>query len=90
MVATANPDRSLPVKDSGYHDAVAVTPNDSTDLARTPTHAVFVGGAGTLKVDMAGGTTVTFSGITANTLLPISVTRVYATGTSATLILALY
>lgn len=66
---------------------VAVTPNDSTDLAKT-TRAVYIGTAGDLKVDMADGTTGTFN--SAEGLLPIAVTRIYSTGTAAQDILALY
>lgn len=70
--------------------AASVTPNDSTDLAFTPTRALWVGGAGNINVDMADGTTVLFSGLAAGTLLPIQVKRVRATTTTATLIVALY
>lgn len=37
-----------------------------------------------------GGSDVEFGGVPAGTLLEIEVTRVYVTGTTATLILALY
>lgn len=67
-----------------------VTPDNSTDLT-VATRAVYVGGAGTLKVDFAGGeTAVTFTGVTAGSILPIRVSRIYATGTSATYIIALW
>lgn len=69
--------------------AYVVTPDSSNDIAYT-TRGLWVGGAGTLVVDMQGGeTNVTFSGIAAGTLIPIRATRVYATST-ATLIIALY
>lgn len=70
--------------------AAAVTPNDSTDLATSPTRSLWVGGAGNINVDMADGTTVLFSGLTAGTLLPVQVKRVRSTSTTATLIVALY
>lgn len=70
-------------------EAIAVTPADGTDLATTQA-ALFIGGAGNVKVDMTGSGTVTFSGVAAGTFLPILVDRVYATGTTATNILALY
>ena len=69
--------------------AVAVTPNDSTDLARTP-RAVYVGGAGNLNVDMSDGTTILFANLTAGTILPVRVKRVRATSTTATSLVALY
>lgn len=74
---------------TAYSHAVAVTPSDSSNLA-TPARALFVGGAGTLKVDTAGGETgVTFTAVPAGSTIALSVTKVYATGTSATAIVAL-
>lgn len=72
------------------HRASAITPDDVTELAG-PTRGVYVGGAGDLTVDMAdGGPAVTFVGVLAGSLLPIQVTKVYATGTTATNMVALY
>ena len=68
--------------------ALAVTPNDSTVL-QSGIRALYVGGAGNVSVVTAGGQTVTFSGVPAGQILPIQVTRVRATGTTASLILAL-
>ena len=71
-------------------NAAAVTPADGADLANS-TRALFVGGAGAVKVDMVGGTTgVTLTGVVAGSVLPIRVSRVYSTGTTATNIVALY
>ena len=70
--------------------AAAVTPNDSTDLAVSPARSLFIGGAGNLVVDTAAGDTVTFTGVTAGSILPVSVKRVRATNTTATSIVALY
>lgn len=69
--------------------AAAVTPSDAT-VYEEPTRAVYVGGAGNLRVDMVSGGTVTFVGLSAGTLLPIQADRVYATSTTATDIIALY
>ena len=72
------------------HNAAAVTPADGADLANATT-ALFVGGAGAVKVDMVGGTTaVTLTGVLAGSVLPLRVSRVYSTGTTATNIVALY
>lgn len=75
--------------------AFAVTPSDSTDLASVA-YGLIVGGAGTLKVDCGDdvGTqtnrvTVTFGALSAGQLVPLKVIRVYATGTSATSVVAL-
>lgn len=71
------------------YNAVAVTPNDSADLTDIGA-ALYVGGDGNVRVKMAGGNTVTFTGVVAGTVLPILVDRVYSTSTTATNILALY
>jgi hypothetical protein len=70
------------------NNAIAVTPNDSTDLAETAL-GLYVGGEGDLRVMLSDATTaVTFVGVSGG--LPLMVKRVYATGTTATDILALY
>lgn len=71
-------------------NAAAVTPNDSADLAQTA-RALYIGGAGDVKVDMAStGSAVTFAGCLAGTILPIRVERVYSTDTTATNIVAMW
>ena len=69
--------------------AAAVTPDDSNDLTNV-TRGVYVGASGNVKVDLLGGSTVTFSGLAAGVVHPLRVTRIYATGTTATGILALW
>ena len=71
------------------YDAASVTPSDSADLAK-PTRGLYIGGAGNVKLDTEGGTAVTFNGLTAGSILPVRTTRVYATGTTATDIIAMY
>jgi hypothetical protein len=70
-------------------NAAAVTPSDSTDLAYT-SRALYVGGAGNIVATMAGGGDVTFKNLTAGTVLPVRVTRVKSTNTTATDIVNLY
>ena len=67
--------------------AVAVTPSDATVLQTTK--AIYIGGAGNVAVTMAGGGNVTFIAPPVGTILPIAVTKVLATGTTATSIVAL-
>jgi hypothetical protein len=66
--------------------ALAITPNDGADLAFA-TRGIYIGGFGNLRVDMQGhadgGAAVTFVGLSAGTVLPVRVSRVYATGTTA-------
>jgi len=73
----------------GVH-AYAITPSDTTDLSTT-CRAIYVGSAGDIVVDMAGGeTSVTFSNVTDGGMLPIRVRRVYSTGTTATNLVCVY
>ena len=77
------------------HDAAAVTPNDSADISGTENRGVCiyigsVAGGADIQVTMESGNTVVFKGVTAGSFLPILVTRVWATNTTASEILALY
>lgn len=78
-----------PAAEGPYHFGAAVTPNDGSDLTNFAA-ALFVGGAGNVKVDMVGGSTLTLTGVVAGSVLRIRVKRVYATGTTATNIAALW
>lgn len=74
--------------DGPASNAAAVTPNDSADLT-IATRALWVGVAGDVTVDLIGGqTAVTFKNVQG--LLPVRVTRVDDTGTTATDIVALW
>jgi len=84
----AAPDRTQGGFGEPGTDAIAVTPDDSTDLSFLP-RAIYVGGAGDLTVEMKSGNSVKFSAVPVGTLLPIRVNKVKTTGTSATLILAI-
>ena len=69
-------------------NAAAVTPSDSKDLTAT-TRALLVGTAGDVKVTTLGGQTVVIAAAPAG-LLPIQATRVWAGGTTATNLTALW
>ena len=75
--------------DSPAAGVLAITPSDSISLPRI-TRGVYVGGAGSVSALMADGTSAVFAGVQAGSLLPLRATRINATGTTATLILALY
>ena len=73
-----------------YPNVVAVTPNDSANLP-APSMALWVTGTGAIAFDTVGGqTNVVLTGIPANTIVPIQMIRVRATGTTATGLFALY
>jgi hypothetical protein len=66
----------------------AVTPSDSADLTNV-SRALWVGTGGDLTVTMQDGSTVALLNVPDGSLLPICVSRVKLTGTSATDIVAL-
>jgi hypothetical protein len=71
-------------------NAAAITPNNGADLAAN-TRGLYVGVSGDVKVDMVtGGTGITFVSLAAGIVHPLQVKRVYATGTTATSIVAVY
>ena len=84
----------MAMKDASGYDAPAsnafvVTPADGSNLTHAA-RALFVGGAGDVKVDTLGGDTVTFTGVLAGSILPVRILKVYATGTTATNLVAVY
>lgn len=68
--------------------AAAVTTSDDDDLANS-TRAIYVGGAGAVKVTTVGGDTVTFAAVPVGTTLWVRVKKIFATGTTATNLIAL-
>lgn len=69
--------------------AVAVTPSDSVDLVAA-SRGIWVGTGGNLAVITAGGDTVTVPNVQDGTLVPIRASRVLATGTTATGLVAMW
>ena len=65
-----------------------VTTSDSTALVGV--RGLWVGGAGVINVLAQGDTSPVQLTVPAGTLLPIFASKVYATSTTATLIVALY
>lgn len=75
---------------SPAHHALALTPNDDTDLSNGATRGIYVGVSGDIVAILCPGTTaVTFKSVPVG-VLPIEASRVKATGTTATNLLALY
>jgi len=63
------------------HAATALQ-SDTVNL-KSPV-VIYIGGDGDMKVVTEGGDIVTFVGLSAGDILPVSVIRVYSTGTTAT------
>ncbi len=78
--------------------AAAVTPSNTVNIPSVSTQdgtgnngcVLYVGGDGDVKVTTVGGDEVTFVGLSAGTFVPVQVIRVWATGTNATDIVALW
>lgn len=70
------------------YDAATVTPNDSADIPVT--RALYIGTGGNLRVTTAYGTDLVFPALPSGFILPIQVTRVWASNTVASGIVALY
>lgn len=78
-----------PYSTSPASNAVAVTPHDSTNLSDV-CRALYIGTAGNMAVVTADGATVLFSNVPAGSIIPIAVSRVNSTNTTASAIVALY
>lgn len=80
--------------DSSAQGAITVTPSDTVNLVLpsgvNKTKGIYVGVSGNVKVRLTDNTEPTFVGLASGIIHPISAVRVYATGTTATSILAVY
>ena len=77
-----------PSLSSPYVGGAAIAKSDSASIELT--RAVYVGGTGDLKVTYQDGSIDVLQSIPAGTLLPIRVSLVWSTGTTATKLSALY
>lgn len=67
-----------------------ISTSDTVDLVKV-CRAIYVGGGGNINILAAGDSApVLLSNASAGTILPIRAKRVYATSTTATLLVALY
>jgi hypothetical protein len=78
-----------PVKNDIVQGAASVTTSDSADLTGGLCRGLYVGTTGNVKVTMASGEVVTFNSMAVG-YHPLAVSRVWATGTTASNINALY
>ncbi len=74
--------------DNDYNNCEAVTPHDTNLLPNSG--IIYIGTGGTLKVDIIGIGTVTFSNVSNGATLFARCKRVWSTGTTATDIVALF
>lgn len=65
------------------YDAIPITPNDDTVLNCA---GLYIGGTGSVIVRGRSGTSVTFAGVPAGTILPINVNRVMAASTATSIV----
>lgn len=69
-------------------NAATVTASDATVFTQPST--IYIGTAGNVNVTTQGGQTVLFSNLNAGTILPVLVTKVLSTSTTASNIVRLY
>lgn len=76
--------------------AFVIQPNDSTNISSDSNNtkqkekvSIYVGVGGNVKVNTADGQTVTFTGIASGSFVPVLVTRVWNSGTTATTMLGI-
>lgn len=65
-----------------------ITPSDATALPYA-TRAIYVGGAGNLRLTLVGGDTITLQAVAAGMIYPLRASHVRATGTTATALVGL-
>ena len=75
--------------------AASVTPSDTANVPSVSGGTnngcvLYIGSAGNLRVQTVGGDDVTFNNINTGAFIPVQIVRVYATGTTASNILALW
>lgn len=70
------------------HGAEAATLDDNAEIPVT--RGLYIGTGGDISVTMADGQTLTFVSVPTGTILPIQVSKIRSTGTTADWIVALY
>lgn len=72
------------------YDGLAVTPADATNLPNGDCVGVFCTGSGNIAGTTPSGATVVLTSVPANTIVPIALSIIASTNTTATGISALY
>ena len=70
-------------------DGQAVVPSNTALLTQV-SRAIYVGAAGDISAELASGTQVTFTAVPAGMILPLRLSKIRATGTTAQNIVALW
>jgi hypothetical protein len=80
------PTRGASTSEAPGYDVVPVTKSDTTPDPNGPFRGFYITAAGTLKITTAAGNARTFASgeLAAGVLHPIRITRVWSTGTAAT------
>ena len=71
------------------HSADTASAVTTSDTAPNVFTRIYVGGTGNVKVTTENGDVVTFSAVPVGTIIPIRTSLIWATGTTATLIVGL-
>lgn len=74
---------------NSFDYAAAITTSNTVSLTGI-TRAVYVGGTGNITAVMSNGDVVLFTAVPVGTVLPIRCTRINATATTATALVAMY
>lgn len=69
-----------------FPEASAVAKSDTVDLANTAFGGLYVSATGNVKFNDLQGNTVTLTAVAANVRIPIGASRVWNTGTTATVL----
>lgn len=83
-------DQKIGVKHFSEYQGVPVTPADGTDLPDGACAAIYVTSAGNVNVNLASGGTAVLTGLSAGQTVRVNASRILATSTTATGIVALY
>lgn len=74
------------LKRNSYPEASAVAKSDTVDLVNTALGGLYVTATGNIKFNDLSGNTIVLSAVAANVRVPIAASRVWNTGTTATVL----
>lgn len=77
-----------PTRESPGQDGFTITPSNTVDFT-TLAKSIWVGVAGNVTLVTSRGTTLTFVGCQAGSIIPVEARRVDVTGTTATSLVAI-